>query len=275
MPNDIIPFGKYKGQPVEVLAADKSYTDWLMSQDWFRERYQGMYTLIVNNFSQPQDTPEHNSIQALFLDDEFCLKFVGVTSPYFFNPRPPSVDEICRVADEWRAQEQEKLDGWHKDAVQRVNRDPDLAASYTPKRQEAPDYEVDNVSDIERVFEIEGVDVIMNVRIGHSIMLLERGSLRALEFEAAIKNAFSSIAKNGYYRIEIKPDVGDDYPTVLRQMRANKSNVLVLRNYTGVGATADQFQKIMRASEIKVIFLDRIERYVLPTWLKEMFDPDA
>ena len=50
--NKIVPFGKYKGQPVEVLAQDRPYLDWLTAQDWFRQRYEGIYTLIVNNFAE-------------------------------------------------------------------------------------------------------------------------------------------------------------------------------------------------------------------------------
>ena len=46
--SNIVPFGKYKGQPVEVLAGDRAYCDWLTGQAWFRERYGNVYTLIVN-----------------------------------------------------------------------------------------------------------------------------------------------------------------------------------------------------------------------------------
>jgi len=28
-PSKIVPFGKYKGQPIEALAQDKPYLDWL------------------------------------------------------------------------------------------------------------------------------------------------------------------------------------------------------------------------------------------------------
>ena len=28
----VIPFGKYRGQPVDALLADKSYLDWLLAQ---------------------------------------------------------------------------------------------------------------------------------------------------------------------------------------------------------------------------------------------------
>src|SRR5215472_15849134 len=57
--------------PVEALAADRAYCDWLVNQDWFRERYANVYTLIINNFGEPSETPEHNALQARFLDDGF------------------------------------------------------------------------------------------------------------------------------------------------------------------------------------------------------------
>ena len=54
--------------------------------------------------------------------------------------------------------------------------------------------------------------------------------------------------------IEIKPVVGDDYPAVLRQMRANGSNVLFAERYTGTGATEAQFVKTFALSDIKIVF---------------------
>jgi hypothetical protein len=55
-------------------------------------------------------------------------------------------------------------------------------------------------------------------------------------------------------RIEIKPSVGDDYPAILRQMRANESNVLFLETYTGIGATEQQFIQTFDLSNINVVF---------------------
>jgi hypothetical protein len=39
MSGEIIPFGKYKGQPIEALAGDPQYVAWLLQQDWFRVRF--------------------------------------------------------------------------------------------------------------------------------------------------------------------------------------------------------------------------------------------
>jgi hypothetical protein len=38
---ELVPFGKYKGQPVEVLMADADYRDWLMPQPWSWEQVTG------------------------------------------------------------------------------------------------------------------------------------------------------------------------------------------------------------------------------------------
>ncbi|MGA8649990.1 MAG: hypothetical protein WB677_05110, partial [Xanthobacteraceae bacterium] len=82
---NVVPFGKYKGQPIEVLAQDRPYLDWLTAQDWFRERYSGIYTLIVNNFTEPAETPDHNALQVLFLEDAFCAQFVTVLEPQWLS----------------------------------------------------------------------------------------------------------------------------------------------------------------------------------------------
>jgi hypothetical protein len=71
---DIVPFGKYKNQPVEVLAQDKEYCEWLSGQGWVAQRYPGIHTLIINNFAEPSETPEHNALQLRFLDDALQLK---------------------------------------------------------------------------------------------------------------------------------------------------------------------------------------------------------
>lgn len=78
MDNLIIPFGKYKGQPLEVMAKDEQYMEWVQQQDWFKQKYPQINTVIINNFKEPSETPEHNKIQGLFLNNEFCLKFIKV-----------------------------------------------------------------------------------------------------------------------------------------------------------------------------------------------------
>lgn len=75
---DVVPFGKYKGQPVAAMQADESYCEWLSNQGWFRDKYTTIHQTIINNFAETTDTPEHNKLQALFLDDDLCFKLVRV-----------------------------------------------------------------------------------------------------------------------------------------------------------------------------------------------------
>jgi uncharacterized protein (DUF3820 family) len=79
--SEVVPFGKYKGQAVEVLLADDGYRDWLMSQDWFRARFGTIYQTIINYGGQPQDSPEHNEMQASFLNDDRCFRLARLLYP--------------------------------------------------------------------------------------------------------------------------------------------------------------------------------------------------
>lgn len=79
--SSIVPFGKYRGQPVEAMAGDRQYTDWLLQQEWFREKHDALYAIVINNFGEPSETPEHNLMQARFLDDHFCMALARIVFP--------------------------------------------------------------------------------------------------------------------------------------------------------------------------------------------------
>lgn len=73
----VIPFGKHKGKLVqEVMALDPTYIEWLMNQPWFRENNPTLVTVIISGGSAPEETPEHNKMQVLFLDQSFCKAVV-------------------------------------------------------------------------------------------------------------------------------------------------------------------------------------------------------
>lgn len=71
-PMAVIPFGKHRGTPVDVLKeTDPRYLDWLTAQEWFREKYANVYQIIINRGGETEETPEHNALQLLWLDEEF------------------------------------------------------------------------------------------------------------------------------------------------------------------------------------------------------------
>lgn len=86
MSNDIVPIGKYKGQPLERLMADQSYSDWLLAQQWFLERYADLAQLLrMGRLTEPQDTPEHNAMVAGLIDRRDEVEWLFTTA---FPDRP-------------------------------------------------------------------------------------------------------------------------------------------------------------------------------------------
>lgn len=53
-----VPFGKYKGRPIELMLSDRQYCEWAAAQPWFRERHPTIYQIIVHG-TEAQETPEH------------------------------------------------------------------------------------------------------------------------------------------------------------------------------------------------------------------------
>lgn len=77
MDSSVVPFGRYKGRSVAELMADPGYLDWLISQGWVKERFPAFYQIVVNGGFKPSETPEHNELQAKFLNPAYCLAIVA------------------------------------------------------------------------------------------------------------------------------------------------------------------------------------------------------
>jgi len=83
-----------------------------------------------------------------------------------------------------------------------------------------------------------------------------------------------------YIWIEIKPTVSDDFPAILRQMKASmpvKNNgsgdnyfILLVREYTGIGATKEEFIEYFKSQGYLVIFENHIENITLPDYEIEL-----
>lgn len=101
------------------------------------------------------------------------------------------------------------------------------------------------------MFENKGIDVEIMARVAVG----RPESIPDYELPPALRG----LAENDTFTIEIKPTVGDDYPTVLRQMLAGKVRYLFLERYTGTGATLTQFLDIFAASGRTVIFKDDVD----------------
>ncbi len=136
MSSELVPFGKYKGRPVEMLLADEEYRDWLLGQPWFRSRFATIYQTIINYGGEPQETPEHNELQASFLVDDRCFRLARLLYPRHHFDR---------------------------DAAERVwGRSPESVAFYREfKEHLQPVFGSPKIAD--RQFEVDGWDVVYRV----------------------------------------------------------------------------------------------------------------
>lgn len=101
-------------------------------------------------------------------------------------------------------------------------------------------------------FEVDGLDVAFGV-YAHFKKHFDHGGYYARSGEA-VKTL----------KVEIKPAVGDDYPAVLRQMRRNQAEYLLIRSYTGVGVAREQFIQFFESQGITVVFEADVDAVQLP-----------
>ncbi len=216
MDKNLIPFGKYKGQPMEVMKMDTQYCDWIAQQDWFRERYGNLYQVIINNFTEPTETPEHNKLQTLFLDNKFCLNFFKVSGFGLFVDREKFINK--------QKQFYSRSDYYNETILNELDNKPTFAVI------------------IKKKFEEDGWDLILNF----DLILNNKHSIEGLDA-----------------CVEIKPNLSDDYPAVLRQIKTNKSRgfskFLVIDTFDAKGATFEQVKEIFAGSNITIIKLDNIK----------------
>ena len=81
----LVPFGKYKGQPITTLMNDTKYLEWCKQQEWF-QKFPIVYNICVNqtiSTTNNSKTPEHNKLQNLFLNNENVEKIIKLMNNIF------------------------------------------------------------------------------------------------------------------------------------------------------------------------------------------------
>ena len=239
--NQALTFGKYRGQPVSVLASDKNYCDWLMAQPWFRQYHQQVYNVIVNNFTKPEDTPEHNVLQAKFLDKSFVTK-IGYTLFSCDYLKKSIKGEIAN----WRCDLKQSIEFWGSTSESAIG-----SAERITQLQELLDhfdYDTcmhDYLTVMGLEFEVKGWDVVVSLGIKYKDLVILSTSVW----------------------FEIKPSIGDDFPSILRQMKSQRDRAglstgniyLIYNSFNAVGVTEDQMRQIFNQSGFKVCRFAEIE----------------
>lgn len=278
---EIISFGKYKGMPVDFLKDDPNYCEWLLSQKWFVDRYPQINTLIVNNFNAAAETPLHNMLQARFLEEDLCASLCARVVRIEGSPFPEYIEKIrtffqgkLNFCSKQYEAEKERLRRAAGKAFGCINdigkaKISCIKGEYDNKYISGLDngYSKWNVpgsscycssailnGGIVKIdhteFEVEGWDVKINA----SIIAGNISSMEDLRISCFV---------------EIKPTLGDDFPSVLRQMKANmpymsekRLFVLVYNQFTASSVTEDQVKSIFAKSGFSVTSFEELETLV-------------
>lgn len=281
---EVVPFGKYKGQPIEVLFADPSYREWVLAQPWVKDRYATFHQVVINYGGEPQDSPEHNQMQASFLDDGRCFRLAQVlwprrvwTAGKAVAADRPVVEMLRRFPAHFSYQLAEaaiedrrfEVDGW--DVVYGFvppYADVDVltlpgCVCGTCDHSICPDISVCRGGDAKWPCQHRGHEASRNalgsewVRDVHCAAECPYATDSATELLRA-RSGFYGPTWRGRVRVECKPDLGDDFPTVLRQVlrfpRDSFDRVcVVVRRHGFQSVTWGQVEAMFAASDITLV----------------------
>ncbi|MBP0492198.1 hypothetical protein [Roseomonas indoligenes] len=261
MADNVVPFGKYKGKPVEDMLADAGYMEWIGAQPWFRERFG--HLLDAHDRAEAEATPIHNRLQALFLDPVYQAAFAQIAAgeriaeeiAKELRSREDIREEIRGLIAAQVEAAQKAPDSTHCSYGKDISRNSLIAAGEGVLAQlanlGAPSFS------LKVAFEAPQ-DVVLGASLP-SAGATSAGSYR-LGLDGLRLTSHTPYEPTFTLRVEIKPVIGDDYPVVLRQMTRNGSRHLFLGRYEGVGADEAQFIAIFKASGKNVVFKDQVDR---------------
>ncbi len=276
-----IPFGKYKDQPVEILLTDPDYVTWLRATmgEKLKNQYPMVLNYIVAHYGEPSRTPDHNALQNRFLKREFQMQFALAVTPGMatwvhledldlnilfenefarreadavkfaqnqYSALPSMASKIEAAVDEARARIQKNKTAW---------RERGRLAIYTGTPHDGV---LENPVEVRGLrFEEIGADVVYGVGHRWSLVAKSKHSGGQDDVVAGCEEAVG-------ITVQIKPVLGDDYPAVLRAMKAVKTKFLLVRDYTGIGATWGEVKQVFALDAIRAVLLEDVERVHVP-----------
>ena len=252
----LVPFGKYKGEPITTLLNDTKYLDWCKQQEWF-QKFPIVYNICVNQTittsNQNSKTPEHNKLQNFFLKRSFNIEFIKKILRF---------DKYKNLLDKLYDSEEYKI-------------------YYENQRFDTIDYGLESAR-IKPIFETifnwdvtlscdcNGSKIILNPKyyneqhVIYEKLFKNINHMMSYSFNDPCKYTFPSMNINLY--IEIKPLMGDDYPNVLRKMTTQKKitndkdgiYILLIDEYASSNTSKEQIIQIFRQSHIRVVFISEL-----------------
>ena len=220
--SELIPFGKFKGQPVSQLEHDPQYAQWILATPGLRDKFPRFYSIVVNNFGEPADSPEHNSLQAMFLDEEFAMSVIAKIGGWNI---PEKIQQKQKTYFN-------QMTRWNDD---RLSTTPVISLEF-----------ISLSCDVE--FEVNGWDV----KITPIDVILVDGKHE--RWGRGPVNA--DLPKF----IELKPSIGEDFPAVLRQVKSRREiqSAVITREFCAESVSLENVVKMFATSKIQFLLLSDI-----------------
>jgi hypothetical protein len=272
-----LTFGKHKNEPFEVLLQDPEYAMYLLSSMFnkLQHSHPELLAFLINRFGMPDRTPAHNLIQNRFLDNSFALRFGLVASDKIRRLRASL--QAIDLPTAWRdhvhrtfgqcvsANVAELRINNGKYVFERLSKEKERLLSEAEHivvfddEGECTTGIVDQpVRVVGMEFEDKGADVRYAIISRCSIVARASGN----HMDESLVAHWGGSAD---FRVEIKPLVGDDYPAILRTMKAVRSQQLLVGEFCGTTASWADVVKVFSLSGITAVLLSEVEREPIPS----------
>jgi hypothetical protein len=256
MEDKIIPFGKYKGQPVEAMAGDKKYIEWLVTQIWFKEEHLNLYNIVTNNFREIDTSPEYTMIRNKFLKPEYRVKLAYLVNPELFHQNSENINAAMQSI--LNAQEPGKSNHFlHALANPVIDDEFGLYTNELLKLSKPT---------------LENIDAYFSIWYG-------------MQFYYDNDNYFGGWSQFKQemctsYWVCIRPSINDDYEAILRQLTAtipiekneyqrDKYFILVAGEYKGTNISKDELVSFVEEKGYRMVFENEIDNVTLPDFDRE------
>jgi hypothetical protein len=253
----IIPFGKHKGSTVgELLVKDQPYVEWLLAQNWLATRFAELHAALVARGAGVDASPEHNALQARFLDVDFRAALLWLVIPEQLADAHKGAQSAldrdishCEGRLSWL-----NHSGFSAYDAERLEAKEELARLQQQRTQRGePVFRL--YSEVQ--FEQEGIDVLIRWNYCEAreplCVLADRYHRDYHEPRRTIRHRQQCVC------VELKPTIGDDYPVMLRQMHRLEVRTAVFGNCTASGVTEAQIRAMFTANGYRLISVAEIE----------------
>lgn len=297
---ELIPYGKYKDQPLSLLLVHAEYALWLMGarHAHLRRHHPQLLQWLHKHFGPPASTPEQNRLQNRFLHNDFCLRLLLRVNPELpaqlaaavspdalvrgWQTRLPArialryqdyglhepLEEGDPIPEQHLRHKARVLQALERELPRLVVECPGTPLEAMPAvapQGEAAERWWEPVLQMEPAcFEVDGAHVQFSARAQCRVRV---------DGEAPGESALVDFEFRDELRIELRAHLGDDYPSVLRTMRAKRCNVLLIGQFEADGACWEELVEIYARRGIRVALLDEVLVTAVPTAVRKLKIP--